>query len=72
MGRVVVRLDVLEVGRRLESIVLPVETSQPGVDIRIAGSDCAQIALEVTDIGMASVETTRDYAQTGSKRMMVG
>lgn len=43
-------LDMLELRRVLERGYFPIQLSQPGVQVGVAGADIADIALEVLDI----------------------
>jgi len=43
-------LDVVELGRRLERVVFPVQVFHPPVNIRITAADSAEVAFEVTMI----------------------
>ena len=43
-------LDVLEFRRAFESLVVPVQPAQPGVQVRIAATDIADVAFEVLHV----------------------
>lgn len=46
----VVPLDVVELGGILEGRVVPVEVTQPPVDVRVSRADVADVAFEVLDV----------------------
>ena len=50
MTPVIMRLDMLEVRRALEGVVVPVQVLHPRVQSRVAGADGAEVALEVADV----------------------
>ena len=41
-------LDVVKVGSRVERWVIPVQVSEPSMNVGVAGPDVAEIAFEVT------------------------
>jgi hypothetical protein len=45
-----VSLDVIKVGGRLESVILPIQPTHPAMDVRIAATYSSNIALEMADI----------------------
>lgn len=50
LGPIVVLFDVVELGARLESIVVPVQLPHPEINIRIPMADVTQVAFEMADI----------------------
>lgn len=46
----VVIFNVQEIGGFFEACDVPVEVSQPFVNVRVAGADVSNVALEVLDI----------------------
>jgi hypothetical protein len=43
-------LDVLKLGRVFEGWVIPVQMSEPLVEMRVAGANVAYVAFEVLDV----------------------
>lgn len=43
-------LDVLKVGRALESVVVPIEVLHPPIQVRVVVADRAEVGLEVRDV----------------------
>jgi hypothetical protein len=52
----VVHLDVIKVGRALESVVRPVQPAQPTVDSRIAVPNHAEVAFEVRKVNRVKTD----------------
>ena len=65
MRPVIVRLDVLEVARLLESGDIPVQLAHPEVNVRVSVSDGADVAFEVADVDWVEADLyVRDISQS--------
>lgn len=58
-------LDVRKLGRVLERRVVPVEVPQPLVDVRVAGADVANVALEVLHVDGVEADDGREESDVG-------
>lgn len=65
---VVVCFDVIEVTSGLESIVAPVETTQPEVDGRVPVADGLQVTLEMADVDRIEANLWMTCHETCSNR----
>jgi hypothetical protein len=67
-------LDVFKLGRVLEGWVVPVQMSEPLVEMRVAGANVAYVAFEVLDVdgveadqGCVEADVCFGYRRGGEK-----